>query len=586
MTPLKHQLYRRLLSYAFRYKAFLIVSIFGFALFAAMEAALVATLEFLIQRLEGRPSEPIFMLSSEITSSIYFVPIAVIVLSIFRGVGSFLGNFFMSRVGLNVVNALRKQVFSHMLFLPQSYYDQRNSGELVSLIIYNIEQVTGATTNSIKILLRDGFSVAFFLYCMLAINWQLTLIFFIIAPILGGIIYVAAKYFRKTSLRIQTSVGKITHISTETFQGIKLVKSYLGEKYEKERFESAANNNLTLSTKYERVKALQTPILHIVIAIALAIVFFLVMRFWDGTAGQAVVYVSFAGMIAKPFRQLATINAVIQRGMAAAETIFSTIDSQTEEDTGKQTLTNAEGKIEFINAGFSYDDSEQAIDNFNLVIQPGETVALVGESGSGKTTIASLLLRFYNLNTGEIKIDGVSLKDLSIESLRQNITLVNQQTVLFNNSVRANISYGQDSDTIEDAAILDAASNAYAKHFIEDLDSGFDTHVGEDGDNLSGGQRQRIAIARGLLKNAPILILDEATSALDNESEKQIQNALETLKEGRTTLIIAHRLSTIETADRIIVLEKGKIVEEGNHSSLLKKGGEYAKLHNSELSQT
>lgn len=586
MTPLKHQLYRRLLSYALKYKTFLLISIFGFSLFAAMEASLVTILEFLVQRLEDRPSKPVLTLSSEVTSSIYFVPVAVIVLSFFRGIGSYLGNFFMSRVGLNVVNTLRKEVFSHMLYLPQSYYDQRNSGELVSLIIYNIDQVTGSTTNSIKILLRDGFSVAFFLYCMLAINWKLTLIFFIIAPILGGLIYIAARYFRKTSLKIQSSVGKITHISTETFQGIKLVKSYLGESYEKDRFQEAANNNLNLSTKYERVKALQTPILHMVIAIALAIVFFLVMKFWEGDAGQAVVYVSFAGMIAKPFRQLATLNAVIQKGMAAAETIFSTIDSSAEENSGTKTLTNPKGRIEFIGASFGYSDTETAIEKLNLTIEPGETVALVGQSGSGKTTIASLLLRFYNLSSGELKIDDIAISDLSVESLRQNIALVNQQTVLFNDSVRNNIAYGQDSKTIEEKTIFDAAKNAYAIDFIEGLESGFDTHIGEDGDSLSGGQRQRIAIARGLLKNAPILILDEATSALDNESEKQIQNALEVLKQGRTTLIIAHRLSTIENADRIIVLEKGKIIEQGNHEELIEKGGAYAKLHQTELSQS
>lgn len=576
-------LYKRLLSYAFQYKLFLIISVFGFILYAAMEASLVATLRYFIERLEGKTSEPWQYLSADIINSVYFVPLAVITLSMLRGIGSFLGNFFMSRVGLNVVNTLRKVVFSHMLYLPQNYYDQRNSGELVSLIIYNIEQVTESVTGAIKILLRDGFSVVFFLYCMLAINWKLTLIFFAIAPILGGIIFVASRYFRRKSRSIQSSVGKITHIATESFQGIKLVKSYIGEQYENSRFENAANNNLFLSTKYERVKALQTPILHIVIAIALASILYLVMKIWNEGAAQAVVYVTYAGMIAKPFRQLSTVNSIVQRGMAAAETIFTTIDTQPESDNGSKTLTNTQGKIVFDNVNFNYSEKDQAIRNINFVVEPGETVALVGSSGSGKSTIASLLLRFYDASSGCITIDGTPINDIEMKNLRHNVALVNQQTILFNDSVRSNIAYGNDLQRATDSDIEAAAQGAYAKHFIDNLDDGFDTDIGEDGGLLSGGQRQRIAIARALLKNAPILILDEATSALDNESEKHIQVGLERLKEGRTTLVIAHRLSTIENADRIIVMQQGEIVEQGNHQELMAKGGAYVKLHDKQI---
>ncbi len=583
-TPPQQGLYRRLLAYAFRYKGFLCLSVIGFVLFAAMEASLVAILEFFIDRLEGRESDPLFNLSSDITSSIYFVPIAVVVLALIRGIGSYLGNYFMSRVGLNVVNTLRKSVFSHILYLPQGFFDERNSGELVSLIIYNIDQVTGSVTTAIKILFRDGFSVLFFLGAMLYINWKLTLVFFIIAPILGGIIYIASNYFRKTSRRLQNSVGLVTHICTEAFQGIKLVKSYLGEQYENTRFSAAANKNLLLSTKYERVKALQTPILHFIIAIALACIFYLVMKIWTGDSSDAVVFVSFAGMIAKPFRQLSTINSVIQKGLAAAETIFHVIDHKPEIDDGKNALTNVSGKITFENVSFAYNEENHALSEINLTINPGETIALVGSSGSGKTTIASLLLRFYNATAGTIKIDNTSISDISLENLRANVALVTQQTVLFNDSVRANIAYGKKLQNVSDQDIHNAARDAYADHFITDLNDGFDTEVGEDGALLSGGQRQRLAIARGILKNAPILILDEATSALDNESEKQIQIALEKLQSGRTTLVIAHRLSTIEKADRIVVLDKGKIVETGDHASLLAKGGYYANLHNAQVS--
>ncbi len=582
MTPYQNQYFRRLISYALQYKAFLMLSLLGFSLFAAMEASLVLTVEYFIRYLQGKPSKPLFHLSSTITSSLYFVPAAVVALSGLRGLGSFLGNYFMSRVGLNVVTTLRKQVFVHMLYLPQHYYDRRNSGELVSLIIYNIEQVTHSVTDSIKILLRDGLTVIAILGFLIYKNWLLTLIFIVVVPILGGIIYVAGRYFRKKSRKIQDSVGRITHISTESFQGINLVKSYRGEKQENQRFADAADTNLMLQTKYQRAKALQTPILHIIIAVALAIIFFLVMKFWpaDDSAG-AVAYVSYAGLIAKPFRQLATLNAVIQKGIAAAETIFATLDSAKERDNGKLRLQNITGKVEFENVCFSYGEQAPVIKHLNLTIAPGETVALVGATGSGKSTIASLLLRLYEVDSGVIKIDGIPISDLAIADLRHHIALVNQQTILFNDSVRSNIAYGHDLEQARDSDIERAAENAHARHFIDKLDQGFDTYVGEDGNSLSGGQRQRLAIARALLKNAPILILDEATSALDNEAEKQVQKALDTLKQGRTTLVIAHRLSTIENADRIVVLDQGTIVEQGDHQTLMAHNGYYARLQRS-----
>jgi len=579
--------YKRLLSYAFKYKIFIALSFMGFGLFAAMEASLVLTVEYFIRFLQNEPSEPLFFLSSEITSDLYFVPVAVVVLSIFRGVGSFVGNYSMSLVGLNVVNTLRKLVFSHMLYLPQHYYDTRNSGELISLIIYNVEQVTQSVTESIKILLRDGLSVIAILGFLIYKNWMLTLIFVAVVPILSVIIYGAGRYFRKKSHSIQDSVGKITHIATESIQGIKLVKSYLGETKENQRFKKSADANFSLQSKYERAKALQTPVLHIIIASALAVIFFLVMKFWPkNDAAGAVAYITYAGMIAKPFRQLATLNAVIQRGIAAAETIFATVDSDQEKNTGNKTLSKATGRVNFENVSFSYNDAAPALTNLDLSIAPGETVALVGATGSGKSTIASLLLRFYDANSGTIKIDGIPITELSMENLRHNIALVNQQTILFNDSVQANIAYGQDLENATLDEITAAAEHAHASTFIEQLEHGFDTLVGEDGGSLSGGQRQRLAIARALLKNAPILILDEATSALDNESEKKIQNALETLKQGRTTLIIAHRLSTIENADRIIVLNQGKIIEQGDHQTLIELGGAYADLHRTQLTKS
>ncbi len=577
--PKSTGLYHRLLGYAFSYKLFFALSILGFLLFSGMDALLIRTAEFFVNALEKKPNNSLNFIPAHLTASIYFVPAVIIILSAIRGIGAFLGNFYMSKVGLNVINNLRKDVFSQLIYLPQTYFDKSNSGELVALLIYNIEQVTGSVTGAVKILVRDGFSVIAIFSILLFYNWKLTLVFVLTAPILAGLVYVTGKYFRKTSRKIQKAVGNITHIATEATQGIKLVKSYSGESYEQRRFSLASDNNKKFGLKFERVKAAQTPIMHFVIAISLAVIFLLVLLFWESSTAEAVAYITAAGFLPKPFRQLSTVNAVIQQGMAAAETIFSILDKDKEEDDGEKILTNTKGQIDFRNIQFGYDNDTKALNDVTLRINPGETIALVGSSGSGKTTLANLLLRFYSPDSGDILIDGVPISELSLKSLRSNIALVNQQTILFNDTIAANIGYGDKDYKNKIDKIDHAATHAYTKSFISKLEEGFDTLTGEDGARLSGGQRQRIAIARALYKNAPILILDEATSALDNESEKQIQAALEKLKQNRTTLVIAHRLSTIETADKIIVMSSGKIVEVGSHAELINKGGYYTNLY-------
>lgn len=564
--PSSAQLYRRLFGYALQYSGFMVISVLGFLLFSAMEAAAAQMMEYFIAGLEKRDSDFIF-----------FVPLLVVVVRVLHGVGGYLGNFFIARVGVNVVADLRKELFAKMVYLPTTYYDRHNSGELVSLLLYNIQQVTGSVTNAVKIVLRDGLTVIALLGLMFYHNWQLTLCFLITAPILGLLVSIASRYFRRISRRMQRTMGGVTHIANEALQGFRLVRSFLGQNYEIRRFNLNTDENTRLATKYEKVAALQGPVFHIVVAISLAIILFLVLLLWDDNVGSAIAYLTATAMITKPLRQLSSVNEIIQKGLAAAETIFEMIDMDSETDQGDKTLQIAQGRIELRNLSFQYGPEIQALKQVSMTIEPGTTVALVGRSGSGKSTLTNLLLRFYDPDEGAIFIDDQDIKTVTLASLRRQIALVNQQTILFNDTVARNIAYG--SDEVDMDKVREAARSANALEFIEALAEGFDTLVGEQGARLSGGQRQRLAVARALYKDAPILVLDEATSALDNESEKAIQAALERLQKGRTTLVIAHRLSTIENADLIIAMDQGTIVEMGRHAELLERNGYYASLY-------
>lgn len=566
-------LYKRLLSYTKPYWYYIVLCFIGFAIFGAMEAAMAHMVQYFLEGLETRDK-----------SLIVYVPIALVIARIIHGLGSFIGNFYISRVGLGVINDLRKTLFAHMLRLPCSFYDSKNSGELVSLVIYNIAQVTGSVTKAVKSALRDGFTVIALLGYMLYLEWKLTLIFLIMAPILAGLVSIASRYFRRVSRRMQNTMGDITHVTNEALQGFRLVKSYNGQKYESERFNKASNENTRLATKYERVSAVQGPIYHTVIALNLAVILFLILLFWQDSPQAAISYLTAAGMIAKPIRQLSSINETIQKGLAASESIFDVLDLQQEANLSSQEkLAVSKGHIRFDSVDFSYQD-KLALKNINLDINPGQTVALVGQSGSGKTTLVNLLLRFYEPKSGQVSIDGQPINDAPLSSLRSQIAFVNQQTTLFNDSIAANIIYGD--DVIMDGKRLEsAAESANALDFINNQKEGFETKIGEAGDRLSGGQRQRLAIARAVYKDAPILILDEATSALDNESERLIQSALEELQKGRTTIVIAHRLSTIESADMIVAMRDGEIIEIGTHSELITKNGYYASLHAAQFTE-
>ncbi|WP_322740939.1 lipid A export permease/ATP-binding protein MsbA [Endozoicomonas gorgoniicola] len=578
------QIYLRLLSYVKPYTGFFVISLLGYALFALSQPAFARLLEYFVEALEGSHATISKDLSGfvpiEVFASAALIPAVMTVIAILRGIGSFMGNYYLAKVGMNIVHDLRCLMFNHMMQLPNEYFDNNNSGHLIARITYNVGMVTTAATDAIKVVVREGLTVVFLILYLLMTNWKLTLVFFAVGPLIALVVTTASKRFRKLSSKIQDSMGDLTHVSSESINGYRVVRGFGGEDYERDRFRGASTKNTRQSLKMTKASAIHTPTLQLLVNSALAILFFLVL--WlkgDATTASLVSFVTAAALLPKPIRQLSEVNANIQRGIAAAESIFKMADETPEPDHGSFTSEKIEGRLEFKNVTFQYPNADRpALDNISFTVEPGQTIALVGRSGSGKTTLANLVPRFYNHGQGQILLDGTDVEDFSLRNLRSHIALVDQNVTLFNDTVSQNIAYGL-LDKTSETDIKAAADAAYASEFVANMPEGFDTLVGEDGVLLSGGQRQRLAIARAILKDAPVLILDEATSALDTESERHIQAALEEVMKGRTTLVIAHRLSTIENADRILVMDKGQIVETGNHAELLAQGGHYAKLH-------
>lgn len=546
-----------------------ILGIVGFIIFAVTQS--------LFALLLGEITDAI---NSQDKQARYVIPLLAIVIVFFRGLGSFIGEYGMARVAFGIIHVQRKQLFNHLITLPNEYFDQYNSGELISRITFDVMQVTQAVTDALKVLIREGATVIFLLATLLWLDWQITLTFLVITPILGIIVTKISRRMRKLSSNIQNSMGDITHVCSEVINNFRVMRIFGGENYERNRFERESYNNYKQNMKLMITSALATPVTQQVIALALAMVVFLALSYMQAeTAGAFITYLTAAFLIPRSVRQLTEVMNKIQKGIAASESIFLQLDQEPERNTGILRDVPIQGNITLQDVQFTYPSANKpALASISCQIKAGETVALVGRSGSGKTTLVGLLPRFYDEDAGLIQLDEHALSEYDIVFLRQQFSLVNQNITLFNDTLFNNIAYG-DMQNLPEKKVIEAAKQANAWEFIKKMPQGLQTLVGENGTRLSGGQRQRIAIARALLKDAPVLILDEATSALDTESERYIQDALETVSKGRTTLVIAHRLSTIENADRILVMDNGQIIEQGSHAQLMEKNGHYAQLH-------